>query len=162
MLKGLMIVGAVLLLAGGGAAGWWFGLRGEPLPFTAEAAEPGSQPQQPDFVELAPLTFPVMHDGQVSRLMTFVVSLEILGKDAQAAAVRRKPALRDAFYSELHALYGYRFVREHDGRIELIKRRLLKAGRQVVGGELRGVYIQSLNRQPQQQAELPDPARGTR
>jgi hypothetical protein len=160
MLRAVAVLAVVLLLVGGGAAGWWFGVRGEPLPFAGAPAEPPEAPvREPEIVELSPLTFPVVHDGQVSRLMTVVVALELQGEAARSAALARRPVVRDAMLSELHTLYGYRFVRERPDQVTLIKRRLLKAGRKVIGADLQHVYVQGMSGR-KQQAQLPGTSAG--
>jgi len=139
----------LLLVAGGGTGAWWFGVRGEPLPFfggdTAEAP-----PQTSEFVELKPLTFPIVRDGRVSRLMTLVISIEVLGESAREAVHKKAPVLRDAMLSELHGLYAHSFMNQRDDPMALVKLRLLKVGRKVLGEELRGVYVQAVEgaRQP--------------
>lgn len=154
----LLIFALFLLVAGGGTAAWWFGLRGEPMPFAggdapetpeAEAAAPASR-----FVDLKPITFPVVRDGQVRELRTLVVSIEVLNDSAHAAVIGKRRHLRDAMLRELHALYGYRFMRDHDQPLQLVKRRLARVGRSIVGEGLRGVYVQAVQGRGQaQQAE---------
>jgi hypothetical protein len=166
MARFLVVFLLFLVVAGGGTAAWWFGLRGGDMPFVgAGADDPGAEPEaEPTvpatsgrFVELAPLTFPVVRNGQVRELRTLVVSIELADRAAYSAVTKYRPKLRDALLSELHALFGYRFVAQHEDPIPLVKRRLLKAGRGVVGDGLRGVYLQAVQNQtapvPAEQAE---------
>ncbi|RDD63787.1 flagellar basal body-associated FliL family protein [Ferruginivarius sediminum] len=144
----LLLILGLLLLGGGGAGTWWFGVRGEPVPFLggAEAAEgkEASEPAQSAFVELKPISFPVMHEGQVGRLMTVVVSLEVQGKTPQASVAAVRPRLRDALLSELHALYALEFVREREDNLAFVKKRLLGAARKVLGRRVNALYVQSV------------------
>jgi hypothetical protein len=150
MARFLIIFLVFVLVAGGGTAAWWFGMRGGGIPFMAEEAAEEAAPEPPPsrFVELAPLTFPVVRSGQVRELRTLVVSVEVTTRAAHSAVSTRKPQLRDALLSELHALFAFRYVAEHEDPIPLVKRRLLAAGRKVVGDGLRGVYLQAVQSQP--------------
>ncbi|MBK1668648.1 hypothetical protein CKO28_11470 [Rhodovibrio sodomensis] len=148
-----MLCLVVLLVAGGGTAGWWFGLRGEPFPFaSAHASEGDPTESAPEswFVELNPLTFPVMRDGQVRELVTYVVQLEVPDEAAEAAVKARAPALRDAMLSELHGLYAYRFIHERSDKIPLVKRHLHAAAQREVSVDVRAVLLKSLDTRPQQ------------
>lgn len=140
----------MLLLAGGGIGAWWFGIRGEPVPFLGDqeaAKKKAAEILAPtQFVELAPISFPVMQDGQVRRLMTVVVSLEVRGADAQTAVADVRTRLRDALLSELHALYSLEFVRERDDGLAFVKKRLAGAARRVLGNRLQALYVQSVGR----------------
>jgi hypothetical protein len=123
-------------------------VRGEPVPFLgdAEGAESNlaTESAQTTFVELKPISFPVMHEGQVGRLMTVVVSLEVQGKTPQASVAAVRPRLRDALLSELHALYALEFVRERDDNLAFVKKRLLGAARKVLGSRVNALYVQSV------------------
>lgn len=153
MLRILLLCTVVFLVAGGGAAGWWFGLRGEPFPFaSAQASEGESAEAAPrvGFVELDPLTFPVMRDGQVRELVTYVVQLEVADEAAGAALKARAPAVRDAMLSELHGLYAYRFIHERTDKMDLVKRRLRSAAQRASAVDVRAVLLKGLNNRPQQ------------
>ncbi len=144
MPKLIILVGLVLLIAGGGAGTWWFGIRGEPIPSLQEQTGMGSREAQSEYVELRPISVPIMQEGQVTELLTLVISLEVAGESGLESVASRRPHLRDAMLSELHGLYAFRFVREGGDSMELIKKRLLKRGRQVMGDDLRGVHIQAI------------------
>jgi len=153
MFRILLIGSLALVVVGGGTAGWWFGVRGEPFPFASAQASEGEATAMPaglEFVELAPMTFPVMRDGQVSELMTYTVRLEVADQAAEDLVKARAPAVRDAMLSELHGLYAYRFVQQRDDKVALIKRRLLTAARGAVDADVRAVLVQGLTRRAQQ------------
>jgi hypothetical protein len=159
MFRIVLIVAVVLLAAGGGAAGWWFGVRGEPFPFASAQAADGNEAagtNEVEFVELDPLTFPVMRDGQVRDLITYVISIEVPDGAAEAALRRRAPVVRDRMLRELHGLYALRFMDDRDGRTDLVKLRLLKAARAVAGTDLNGVYLQTINKRAQQARRTDD------
>jgi flagellar basal body-associated protein FliL len=154
MFRILLILTVVILVAGGGAAGWWFGLRGEPFPFASAQASEGDATGMPasatSFVELDPMTFPVMRDGQVRELVTYVVQLEVPDDAAEARLKAREPAVRDAMLSELHGLYAYSFIHEREDKLALVKQRLLNAVRRATDAPVRSVLLKGLDRRPQQ------------
>ncbi len=153
MLRLLLVFSTVMMIAAGGAAGWWFGWRGEPFPFaSAQASEGAPTAPEPtsEFVELDPMTFPVMRDGQIRELVTYVVKLEVADEAAGESLKARAPAVRDAMLSELHGLYAYSFIEERRDQMTLVKRRLLRAAQGAAGTEVRAVLLKGLNSRPQQ------------
>jgi flagellar basal body-associated protein FliL len=141
----------VVLLAGGGVGTWWFGIEGNPIPGLSDASEGGSGSeasglvQKPsEFVEMKPLSVPVMQEGRVTELLTLVISLEVAGNAGLEAVADNRPALRDSMLSELHALYSLRFVRNNENEMDLVKRRLEKKVRPILKDKLRGVFVQAV------------------
>lgn len=143
----LLLVILMLVVAGGGFGVWWFGMRGEDSPMTAEDAPEPAERQGSAFVELSPLSFPVMHEGRVTRLKTMVVSLEVAGREPVQLSAEDRVRLRDAMLTELHGLYGLRFVREGDRGLDFVKQRLLGTSQRVLGDDVRGVFIQAVETQ---------------
>lgn len=147
MARVLLLLVLVLLVAGGGTGAWWFGVRGEPIPFMEQ--ETGDRPQPrnraaSEFMDLKPLSFSVIQEGQVTQLMTVVVSLEVAGRSGREAVTANRPRLRDRLLEELHGVYGLRYVREHENEMDVVRDRLLQAGRDVLGDDLRGLFIQGV------------------
>lgn len=147
MLRLFLLILLVLAVAGGGLGVWWFGVRGEPIPYLEAKAEAAETAPEPVFVELDPLSIPVMEQGQVIDMVTLVVSVEMTGNSGRSAIAARAPKLRDAMLSELHGLYSLRFVRERKDGLDLVKRRLLKASRKVLGDRVRGIFVQAVDTQ---------------
>lgn len=153
MIRLLLLLGLVFLLAGGGVGTWWFGIKGEPMPSFAEGeGEPASTAGKSaalgklpsEFVEMKPLAVPVMQEGRVTKLLTLVINLEVAGNKGLEAVAAKRAVLRDAMLSELHGLYSLSFVRDNDNQMTLVKKRLLKTGRDVLGQKLRGVYVKAV------------------
>jgi flagellar basal body-associated protein FliL len=140
----------VVLLAGGGVGTWWFGIEGNPIPglsdtTSGDGGAASSLVQKPsEFVEMEPLSVPVMQEGQVTELLTLVISLEVAGNAGLEAVAENRPALRDSMLSELHALYSLRFVRNNENEMDLVKRRLEKKVRPFLKNKLRGVFVQAV------------------
>lgn len=146
----LVMLFVVLLLAGGGVGTWWYGVEGNPIPGLSDSGNDkggnrGNFANLPsEFVEMEPLSVPVMEEGRVTKLRTLVVSLEVAGNRGLQTVSANRARLRDAMLSELHALYAMRFVRESDKQMTVVKRRLEKRARTVLGDKMRGIYVQAI------------------
>jgi len=140
----------VLLIGGGGFGGYWFGIKGEPIPMIDSKAETTQAAADPlaglesNFVEMKPLSIPVMEEGRVTTLLTLVVSLEVAGSRGLQAVAANRPRLRDAMLEELHGLYSLRFVRDSEDELDLVRRRLMKRGKAILGDELRALHVQAV------------------
>jgi len=129
--KILILVVVVLLLCGGAAGGWLFLLAppaGTPGRSAAALPEPPGQ-----FYIVKPINLPVIRSGQVSRIVTFDLVLE-LGKgwtrqQIEPSGVR----LRDALMQELAGLTSYAWPGNAIVDLEIAKSRLLTRGNAVLG-----------------------------
>jgi flagellar protein FliL len=123
-----------LVLGGGGVAGWWF-MLGRATGERDEAAQHQEQGPQPIFVDLDPVTVPVIRDGQVIQHMTFVVVLQV-GTEAERGLVTKSMRrLTDAYIKELHVLLARRFAWEDGDIVPLVRKRLMAASERVMGPE---------------------------
>ena len=133
----LLIVVFVLMLAGGGVAGWWVWLRGgdltELVGMGREEAE--EQPHEPLFYELEAFAVPILQEGRVTRILTLVISLEVEGASRFYVSDHKRP-LRDAIFSELHALMSLDTVRARGPTSELVRKRLRVVSNRILGGDL--------------------------
>jgi flagellar basal body-associated protein FliL len=148
MARLIVLILIVFLIAGGGVGTYWFGIRGEPLPEIPD--NPISQATvnlarlPSEYVEMAPLSVPVMEEGKITELLTFVISLEMAGTRGLEAVANNRRELRDEVLTQLHALYSLRFIREHEEQLTIVKRRLMKTAQPILGDKLRGIYVQSV------------------
>lgn len=148
----LLLLLVVLLIGGGGFSGYWFGIKGEPIPgfddadtqTASEAEKARTDGRGSEFVEMKPLSLPIMQEGRVTELRTLVISLEVAGTKGMQSVSSSRPQLRDAMLEELHGLYSLRFVRDHEDEMQIVRTRLLKRGKAILGDELRGVYVQAV------------------
>jgi hypothetical protein len=125
----LVLVVLVLLVAGGGGgAAWWFLLREEPPPEMAVRTEPDA----PTYIEFDPIVLPLIHEGQVTKHVTFRIVLEMNEADEDRVLLAKRQ-LTDAFIQELHGLLALRFVREMGDPSPLMQRRLLVASDRLLG-----------------------------
>jgi flagellar basal body-associated protein FliL len=153
MLRLLLLLLLVFALAGGGVGTWYFGIRGEPIPGLSEdrtaaetdrADKPAFANAKDEYVPMDPLSFPVMKEGRVTKLMTMKFKIRVAGGTGMEAVADNRARLRDAFLTELHSLYALEFVRENDDQLGYIKERLVQAGREVIGRKLRGIEYEAI------------------
>jgi hypothetical protein len=85
-----------------------------------------------------------MQEGRVTKLLTMELNLEVAGQPGLQAVAAKRTVLRDALLSELHGLYALDFVRNNENQLTLVKNRLLKRGREVLGEKLRAVQIKAI------------------
>ncbi len=140
----------LLVLGGGGVAGWWFMLGRVPDQPGEEAQhqEPGAQPI---FVDLDPVTVPVIRDGRVIQHMTFVVVLQVETEEERGLVTKSMRRLTDAYIKELHVLLARRFVWDDGDIVPLVRKRLMAASEQVMGPEaVKEVLVKGIqSRKPQ-------------
>jgi flagellar basal body-associated protein FliL len=153
MLRLLLLLLLVFALAGGGVGTWYFGIKGEPIPGLSEteSAEKGGgtastslAKAKDEFVPMDPLSFPIMQEGRVTKLMTMKFKIRVAGAKGLEAVAGNRAELRDAFLTELHSLYALEFVRENDDQLGFVKERLVQAGRDVIGKRLRGIEYEAI------------------
>lgn len=153
MLRLLLLLLLVFALAGGGVGTWYFGIQGEPIPGlptedtatdTAKTGNPAFANAKDEFTPLGPLSFPIMKEGRVTKLMTMKFKIRVAGSKGLEAVANNRAKLRDAFLTELHSLYALEFVRENDDQLGFVKERLVKAGREVIGRKLRGIEYEAI------------------
>lgn len=142
-----ILVLLVLVLGGGGAAGaWWFYLREPPGAQAAEAGEGGENAARKRFVELDPMVFPIIREGQVILHLTLAVAFELDTARPVDEITRTLPLLRDAVFSELHSVFALRYVQERGYDLPFVKDRARLAGERILGaGEIRTVLLQHVN-----------------
>ena len=139
MKKLILIVVLLLLLAGGGGgAYWWFFMRGgDPA---AEEAPPPPEPAV--FVEMEPLTIPVIRGGAVAKYVLLKLSLEVEDAGAQQEVEERMPRLKDAFLRDLHAYFAS-IPLDSPLNVRTVKKRLQRVCDRTVGpGVVQEVLLQ--------------------
>lgn len=153
MLRLLLLLLLVFALAGGGVGTWYFGIKGEPIPGLSgedTAGDSGSAETasfanaKDENAPMDPISFPIMKEGRVTKLMTMKLTLRVAGGTGLEAVANNRAELRDAFLTELHGLYALKFVRENDDQLRFVKKRLVKAGREVIGKKLRGIEYKAI------------------
>ena len=126
----IIVVALLLLLGAGGGAGWWFFLREEPD--EAVVVEEHSRPVRV-FVDFDPLVISVIRDGQVIQHLTFTIIVEFKSQDGRRTAFLDSLRLKDAYRSELHALYSRRTMQQREDAIPIVSKRLARVTERVTG-----------------------------
>ncbi len=111
-MKIVILLVRVLALAGGGAfAAWKFlGVNLPMLPPSPSAApvDPNAPPQKPKvptvFVDLEPLTLPMIRDGKIETFLIIQITLEARVPDGPPLVQKGMPYLKDRFIRYLMAL----------------------------------------------------------
>jgi flagellar basal body-associated protein FliL len=141
-MKKLLPILLVLILAGGAA--WWFLLR-EAEPESEGAEHHESAALGPSFIDLDPLTVPVVRDGVVERVVRIDLSLELKESMPALQAEQSAPRLTDVFVVELYALLAHRRMEEQRYDTAIIKKRLQAASDRLLGpGVVAAVLVQGM------------------
>lgn len=135
MKRAAIFLTLILVLAGGGVAGWWFMLREAPAE-TAEDAPRQEQGAGPMFVDVDPMTVPVIRDGRVVQHMSFVVVLQVESEEELRVVYKSMRRLTDAYIHELHVLLSRRFVWQDGDIVPVVRKRLMVASARVVGQDV--------------------------
>ena len=102
----------------------------------------------PQFVKVDPIVIPLIRQGEVTKFVTVVVTLEMTQDDAAIRVEGVKRHLMDALFTELHSLFSLRMVQEKGADTQIIKNRILVVANRVLGqGSVRGVLIQGIAQQ---------------
>lgn len=134
-------LGALLVLGGGGAGGFLFFVKGG-APEEEVVEEVVAEPVMPVFVELQPISAPVIRKSRVRYYVHFGVSLQLVDEAAKERVYQQMPRLRDAFLRDLH---GRSVMRSDDAEeidFDAVKMRLMAQAEQVLGrGAVRDVLL---------------------
>lgn len=155
----ILLTAALLLLGGGFAAGWYvfvelgYGARpaGEGEGGGDPPAEPKRDPTAPAlFVNIGPLTIPVLGRDRIDQFVTVMVALEV-DSAAKAESLRAiAPRLTDAYLTSLYGdIAGGSLFR--NGLLDLAgaKTRLMASTQNILGnGTVDDVLIQVVTQRP--------------
>ena len=142
----VIILVLVLLLAGSGAGAWWF-MNQEPEEAQAESEEVELAPSS-QFVKIDPITLPMIRQNQVTRFVTFVITLEMPVADGALQVSLVKRQLMDALFTELHSLLAMKLVTKQGLDSPLVKQRIMTVSRRVLGKDkVTAVLIQGVTQQ---------------
>ena len=135
-MKRLVFIAFVLLLLGGGGGGaayWWYFMReAEPSPPpVVEAPQLRSK-----LIDFALFVIPVIREGRVVRHVTLKVVLQVSADEDLANLEEITPRLKDAFFSELHSIYGMRTIQDSDDPLPILKKRLILISKRLLGAEV--------------------------
>ena len=96
---------------------------------TEEKAETGAS-----FVEMKPLTLPVVDGEGISQVISLVVSLEVENAEAKAEVEKLRPRLTDAYIQDMYGTLSRKTAMEGGVlQVAYIKERLNKVTAKVMG-----------------------------
>ena len=155
----LAIIGLLaVVLLGGGAAGayFYFAQPAEAAAGTmdeaakaehdAKVAE-GAETVKEEFVELSPLTLPVIGETGVTQTVSLVISLEVPDTVTAEEVKRLSPRLQDAYIQDMYGALNRKDSMEKGViRVEPLKARLNRVTTKVLGeGKVNDVLLQVIH-----------------
>ncbi|WP_366656353.1 hypothetical protein [Fodinicurvata sp. EGI_FJ10296] len=148
-MKKLMAAVLVLALVGAvGVGGWAFMKHGDAL--AAMLPETEAAAPDPIFVEFEPIRIPVIANGQVTRLVTLQIMLQVDSNEVGDSLIDQAPRLNDAFLADMYGdLHEGRGVRNGVVNLDHVKRRLMAVSASVMGeNAVRDVLVQMIAERP--------------
>jgi len=107
-------------------------------------------PGAPVFVDIRPLTLPVIEGNTVRRQIGVLLTLELNEGHVKHEAEEHDRELTDAFITELRRMYAWRASADRVADERLVKQRLHAAADRILGaGVVRDVLIRQLIEQDQ-------------
>lgn len=144
----LLYVLLLILAAAGGAAGTYYFIGKSESANAAVAPPPPPVPQiQPIFVDLPPMSLPVLGNDKVEQMIAFTVSIEVESMDAASFVKAQRPMIADAILQDLYgAIDKGRMMRGKVVDAELLKAELVKTTTRVIGNNLvKQILLQRLS-----------------
>ncbi|WP_207478958.1 flagellar basal body-associated FliL family protein [Arenibaculum pallidiluteum] len=150
----LVLIVAIVFGGAGFGGGWWYFTIFAPPHGHAEVEQKPVEPppsSTPAFVNIGPLTVPVLGNDKAEQFVTLVVAVEVadvaIGERVRGVA----PRLTDAFLTALYGSLGAGQVMQGGGLVDMpqVKAKLMVASRKVLGeGVARDVLIQIVSQRP--------------
>ena len=127
-------------------------LRDAPAEVAGQDQDRDTLPE-PYYVDVDPVTVPVIRDNRVVRHMGFAITLRVDSEEELRFVYKSLPALTDAYITELHGLLARRFVWDSGDVLPVVRKRLMAASNRVVGaGVVAEILIKGV------QSRTPQPA----
>jgi flagellar FliL protein len=153
----LLLLGALAIACAGFGAGWYASIGlGHGLPDDGEEAARDEAPPPPPpsgipvFVNIGPVTVPVLAADRVDQFVTLLVAVEVADAAAADYVRAQGPRLTDAYLTSLYGAVGSGMLIEA-GLLDLeqVKERLNAASRRVLGQDaFRDVLVQVVTQRP--------------
>lgn len=157
MKKMIMAVAALALLGGGAGGAYIFFVKPAQAaeheePKKEAKAEKGSPEAEAavSFVQMTPLTLPIVDKNGVSQMVSIVISLEVKGPEAAKEVERFTPRLKDAYIQDMYGALTRQAAME-GGVVQVgyIKSRLNKVTAKVLGTDkVNDVLLQVIQQRP--------------
>lgn len=156
MKKIIMAVTALALLGGGAGGAYIFFVKPaqaseHETPKKEEKAEKSAEGEAAvSFVQMTPLTLPIVDKNGVSQVVSIVISLEVTGPEAAKEVERFTPRLKDAYIQDMYGALTRQAAME-GGVVQVgyIKSRLNKVTAKVLGTDkVNDVLLQVVQQRP--------------
>ena len=149
----IMVLLLVALIFGGGGfgAGWFlFANQGDGHEEKVEEPPPPAPAGPPVFVNIGPLTVPVLGAERIDQFVTLMVALELSDMIAAESVRAQAPRLTDAFLTTIYgAIASGKVMSGGVLDVPQVKSKLGEAASKVLGkGAIRDVLIQIVNQRP--------------
>jgi flagellar FliL protein len=152
MMKILVLLLVALIFGGGGfGAGWFlFANQGEKHEEKVAEPPPPAPTGPPVFVNVGPLTVPVLGAERIDQFVTLMVALELTDMITAEAVRAQAPRLTDAFLTTIYgAIASGRVMSGGVLDVPQVKAKLRDAAAKVLGKDtIRDVLIQIVNQRP--------------
>ena len=102
----------------------------------AAAEAPAVETSEAVYIEMQPLSAPIMRNKRVRYYIHMTVSLQVAGEDAKRKVYQHMPRLRDAFVRDLHGRSVTRGRDDQSVDFAAVKARLLAQSERVLGAGL--------------------------
>jgi hypothetical protein len=89
--------------------------------------------QSREYFTLPPFDIPVIGASAVTRQITFLVTLQMMGVDNKEKVVSNRRQLQDIFFRDMYGVMAFRRPDDQSYNLDVIKTRLRRVGDQVVG-----------------------------
>lgn len=151
-MKILILLLVALLFGGGGfGAGWFlFANKGAHEEKAEAPPEPPPPAGPPVFVNIGPLTVPVLGAERIDQFVTLMVALEVADASVADRVREQAPRLTDAFLTGVYgAIASGKAMQSGMVDVPQVKAKLNEATAKVMGkGVVRDVLIQVVNQRP--------------
>jgi flagellar protein FliL len=152
LIKILVLLLVALIFGGGGfGAGWFlFANKGEVHEEKVEEPPPPPPAGPPVFVNVGPLTVPVLGAERIDQFVTLMVALELTDMATAENVRAQAPRLTDAFLTTIYgAIASGKVMSGGVLDVAQVKSKLGDASTKVLGkGMVRDVLIQVVNQRP--------------
>ena len=151
-MKIVVLLLVALIFGGGGfGAGWFlFANQGERHEEKVEESPPPAPSGPPVFVNIGPLTVPVLGAERIDQFVTLMVALELSDMITAEAVRAQAPRLTDAFLTTIYgAIASGKVMSGGVLDVPQVKSKLGESASKVLGkGVIRDLLIQIVNQRP--------------
>ena len=89
--------------------------------------------QSREYFTMPPFVIPVVDNNAVTRQVTFMVTIEVMGSDNKDKVISSRRRLQDVFMRDIYGVLAFHRPEEQSYNSEVIRIRLRRVGEQVVG-----------------------------